>query len=325
MNRTGDVVVCEGSVATFYCSYIDGSFPHFMLNGTGVSKYSHLNVTSSWSGTVLHLEVPGEPWSNNAIIQCVVSGISSDPAVLHVQGPQSMCDGAVGSSVMVTLNHSRDFPTVPPSTSGSSIPVSTNTPTTPGGNTCGVDCIIGIIASAVLVALIGVFITPVVYIIQKRKRASATINTNSPLNKVEEAGSKDVPVQDTSGTPLQDTSGTPLQDTPVTPLQDTPVTPLLDTSVTPLLDTSGTSLLDTPVDASPGHRAFQRNVNSVVPEQPGASNLKSFQKLAQKDTGIDDRECSNGEENAAHFWTANVEALDKNGQSNLVIGTTSQV
>ena len=86
MNRTGDVVVCEGSVATFYCSYIDGSFPHFTLNGTEVSKYSHLNVTSSWSGTVLHLEVPGEPWSNNAIIQCVVGGISSDPAVLHVQG-----------------------------------------------------------------------------------------------------------------------------------------------------------------------------------------------------------------------------------------------
>ena len=39
-------------------------------------------------------------------------------------------------------------------------------------------------------------------------------------------------------------------------------------------------------------------MNSVVPEQPGASDLKSFQKLAQKDTGIDDRECSNGEENA---------------------------
>ena len=53
---------------------------------------------------------------------------------------------------------------------------------TKDGNTCDVDCIIGIIASAVLVAL-GVFITSVVYIIQKRKRASATVNTNSPLNQ----------------------------------------------------------------------------------------------------------------------------------------------
>ena len=86
MDPTGDVAVCEGSVATFHCSYTDGMFPHFELNDTDVSKYSVLNVTFTQSGTVLYLKVPGEPWSDKAIIRCVVSGNASVPAVLHVQG-----------------------------------------------------------------------------------------------------------------------------------------------------------------------------------------------------------------------------------------------
>ena len=83
LNPTGDVAVCKGSVAVLNCIYTDGTFPHFTLNNTDVSQY---NVTVTESGTFLHLEVPGAPWSNNAIIRCDVSGIASEPAVLHVQG-----------------------------------------------------------------------------------------------------------------------------------------------------------------------------------------------------------------------------------------------
>eukprot|EP00731_Ephydatia_muelleri_P037932 Em0602g1a len=68
-------------------NYTDGTFPHFELNDTDVSKYNALNVTLTQSGTVLYLKVPGEPWSDKAIIRCVVSGNASVPAVLHVQGP----------------------------------------------------------------------------------------------------------------------------------------------------------------------------------------------------------------------------------------------
>eukprot|EP00731_Ephydatia_muelleri_P011360 Em0006g254a len=87
MDPTGDVAVCKGSVATFHCSYTDGMFPHFELNDTDVSMYSVLNVTFTHSGTNLYLKVPGELWSDKAIIRCVVSGNASVPAVLHVQGP----------------------------------------------------------------------------------------------------------------------------------------------------------------------------------------------------------------------------------------------
>ena len=92
LNPTGDVAVCEGSVAVFNCSFTNGTFPFFELNRTDVVMYKILNVTSSWSGTVLHLEVPGAPWSNDAIIKCVVSGIASEPAVLHVQGTDQTDD-----------------------------------------------------------------------------------------------------------------------------------------------------------------------------------------------------------------------------------------
>ena len=92
MAPTGNVPSsCAESYVEFLCHFsetIDNANPHYTINGRRISEYTDGvdPPLESKEGTTVRLRLLLQSSFDNATVVCTAGGISSVPAVIHVQG-----------------------------------------------------------------------------------------------------------------------------------------------------------------------------------------------------------------------------------------------